>query len=214
MNVALFDLDGTLLKGDTDVLWGEVLTRHDAFDPKTTDEFKRGYASGELDADDFVARFLSPLAVHGHEDCQRWREELLTDHVFPLLSERVLKALEQHRSNGHELILATATNEFLTQPIAAHLNIPHLLASPAERVDGVFTGKPAGPACFRGGKLRYATEWLASKGETWGSARSWFYSDSINDLPLLEAVHHSVVVDPDPNLAAVARDRGWSVIHR
>lgn len=214
MSIALFDLDGTLLEGDTDVLWGELLTRHEVFDPQTTAEFQQRYTTGDLDADDFVARFLSPLAVHGEPACRRWLEELLTEQIFPRLSSRVLEAMEKHRAEGHELVLATATNEFLTAPIATHLNISHLLASPAEQVEGVFTGRPAGPACFRVGKLDYATEWLATRGKAWDTVEAWFYSDSINDLPLLDAVQHPVAVDPDPQLAAIAEDQGWPVLNR
>ena len=118
MNIALFDLDGTLLEGDTDVLWGELLTRYEAFDPQTTAEFQQRYTTGDLDADDFVARFLSPLTIHGEPACRRWLEELLTEQIFPRLSPRVLEAMEKHRAEGHELVLATATNEFLTAPIA------------------------------------------------------------------------------------------------
>jgi HAD superfamily hydrolase (TIGR01490 family) len=212
MNVAFFDLDGTLLDGDTDVLWGQVLSEHGVFDPETTAAFQSGYSSGNLDAEDFVARFLSPLSEHGEEACQPWLRELLEDHVFPSLRAEALERLEWHRQSGHELVLATATNEYLTSPIAEHLQIPHLLASPAEKIHDRYTGQPAGPACFRAEKLRYATDWLGRRGLEWGQVTSWFYSDSIHDLPLLEAVQNAVAVAPDEDLLSLATDRGWEIL--
>jgi len=214
MDVAFFDLDGTLLDGDTDVLWGDVLTEHGVFDPETTAAFQRDYASGDLDAEDFVARFLSPIAEHGHEACLPWLNELLQEHVFPSFRPQAIERLNWHRESGHELVLATATNEFLTSPIAKHLHIPNLLASPAESAGGVYTGKPGGPACFRAEKLRYATSWLESSGRSWGDVNAYFYSDSIHDLPLLEAVQHPVAVAPDEALASLAAERGWEVLAR
>ena len=212
MNIAFFDLDGTLLDGDTDVLWGELLSRHGVFDAETTEAFQRDYSSGDLDAEDFVARFLSPIKEHGHEACLTWLKELLEEHIYPSFRDEVLERLEQHRSFGHALVLATATNEFLTEPIAAHLKIPHLLASPAERVDGRYTGRPNGPACFRREKLNYATEWLAARETNWESANTWFYSDSVNDLPLLEAAGTPTAIQPDDLLREIALARGWEII--
>ncbi len=214
MNVAFFDLDGTLLKGDTDVLWGNVLCEHGAFDPKTTAAFERGYASGDFDAEDFVARFLSPIKEHGLEACLPWLQELLDQPVIPSLRSETLERLAWHRAEGHELVLATATNEFLTRPIAEHLQIPHLLASPAEQINGRYTGRPAGPACFKEGKLRYVKRWFAEAGHKLEASTSWFYSDSIHDLPLLEAVQHPVAVAPDEALAELAAARGWEILAR
>jgi HAD superfamily hydrolase (TIGR01490 family) len=212
MNVAFFDLDGTLLDGDTDVLWGDVLTEHGVFDPETTAAFQRGYASGEFDPEDFVARFLSPIKEHGHDACLPWLRELLDHHVLPSLRSEALERLAWHRTKGHELVLATATNEFLTRPIAEHLQIPHLLASPAEQINGKYTGRPAGPACFRSAKLHYVRKWSEDAGHELEQTNSWFYSDSIHDLPLLEAVKTPVAVSPDDALAALAFERGWEII--
>jgi len=214
MKAALFDLDGTLLRGDTDVMWGEVLTAHGVFDPATSVEFERAYSSGELDAEGFVARFLSPIAEHGQEACERWLKETLEERVFPQLSQSMLEVLEDHRERGHELVLATATNEFLVRPIAAHLNIPWVLASPAEEVQGRYTGLPSGPACFRQEKLRRARRWLEERGQSLTSSELWFYSDSRHDLPLLEAVQHPCAVDPDEELATIAQERAWPIISR
>ena len=212
MKIALFDLDGTLLEGDTDVLWGELLTREDAFDHETTASFQEGYAAGDLNADDFVERFLSPLKLYGHEACVAWRSTLLAEHILPALRRSALDRLEWHRERADELVLATATNEFLTEPVASHLGIPHLIASPAARRGSEFTGERAGPACFREEKLRYVESWLGARGHTLKSAETWFYSDSINDLPLLDAVHHPVVVAPDERLGELATAKGWELI--
>jgi len=212
MRIAFFDLDGTLLDGDTDVLWGELLTEQGAFSPETTEEFRRGYASGALDAEDFVARFLSPIKEHGESACLAWRDVLIRDRVIPALRPSAVERLEWHKARGDELVLATATNEFLTRPIADHLKIPHLLASPAERIDGKYTGEKSGPACFREQKLCYAEEWLEERGDSWEGIESWAYSDSLHDLPLLQAVTHPVAVSPDEKLKEHARAHSWGLI--
>ena len=212
MKIALFDLDGTLLEGDTDFLWGDLLTREGAFDPETTASFQEGYLAGDLNADDFVERILSPLKLYGHETCVAWRNTLMAEHILPALRPSALDRLEWHRERGDELVLATATNEFLTQPVASYLGIPHLIASPAARQGADFTGERAGPACFREEKLRYVESWLATRGLNLKSVEAWFYSDSINDLPLLDAVHHPVAVAPDEKLADHATANGWELI--
>ena len=212
MKVAFFDLDGTLLDGDTDVMWSDVLTSKGVFTASAAEEFKQAYSSGEHDAEGFVARFLSPIATCGLESCELWREETLREHVIPNLSPRMLLEIEAHRARGHELVLATATNEFLVLPIAAHLNIPHVLASPAEQINGAYTGEIGGPACFRAEKLRRAEAWVKQRRQEWSSVESWFYSDSRHDLPLLQAVTHAVTVSPDETLTEHAARAEWPVI--
>ena len=152
------------------------------------------------------------LKLYGHEACVAWRNTLLAEHILPALRPSALDRLEWHRERGDELVLATATNEFLTQPVASHLEIPHLIASPAARRGTDFTGERGGPACFREEKLRYVESWLGARGHTLESVEAWFYSDSINDLPLLGAVHHPVVVAPDQKLAEIATANGWELI--
>lgn len=212
MKVAFFDLDGTLLDGDTDVMWSNVLTSKGVFEASAAEEFKRAYSSGEHDADDFVARFLSPIRDFGLERCEAWLEETLREHVIRSLSPKLLIELEAHRARGHELVLATATNEFLVMPIAARLRIAHVLASPAETANGEYTGLIGGPACFREEKLRRAQAWVIERGHEWSSVESWFYSDSRHDLPLLTAVSHPVAVSPDKELADHAESEAWPVI--
>ena len=212
MKVAFFDLDGTLLDGDTDVMWSHVLTSKGVFTADAAEEFQRAYSSGQHDAAGFVARFLSPIRDHGLKKCAEWLEETLSEHVIPKLSTRLIHELNLHRTLGHELVLATATNEFLVAPIAAHLEIGEVLASPAERVAGDYTGLIGGAPCFRDEKLRRARAWVEERGHSWSSAETWFYSDSKHDLPLLNAVTHPIAVSPDDELAAHAVREAWPVI--
>ena len=212
MKVAFFDLDGTLLDGDTDVMWSGVLTSKGVFTEADAEEFQRAYSSGQMDAEAFVARFLSPITLCGLARCEEWREETLREHVIPKLSQRMRREIEAHRERGHELVMATATNEFLVRPIAAHLGIEHVLASPAERDKGQYTGAIGGLACFREEKLKRAEAWLNERGQDWSSAETWFYSDSRHDLPLLKAVSHPFVVSPDEDLQRHASQHSWPMI--
>lgn len=212
MKVAFFDLDGTLLDGDTDVMWSDVLTSKGVFTASAAEEFKLAYSSGQHNAEEFVARFLSPIATCGLQSCELWRDETVRGHVIPNLSQRMLREIEAHRERGHELVLATATNEFLVKPIADHLRIDHLLASPAEKVSGDYTGRIGGPACFREEKRRRAEAWVNERGLEWSSVESWFYSDSRHDLPLLQTVSHPFTVSPDKDLAEHAAKEAWPVI--
>jgi HAD superfamily hydrolase (TIGR01490 family) len=212
MKVAFFDLDGTLLDGDTDVMWSHVLTSKGVFSAEAADEFQRAYSSGQHDAAGFVARFLAPIRDCGLDKCTEWREETLRQHVIPHLSQKIIHELNSHRALGHELVLATATNEFLVAPIAAHLAIGEVLASPAERVAGDYTGLIGGAPCFKEEKLRRARAWVEERGHSWSSTETWFYSDSQHDLPLLSAVTHPIAVSPDDELAAHALREAWPVV--
>ncbi len=211
MRLALWDVDGTLLAGDHDVEWARHLAGLGVVDEAPIARFHADYARGELDVDAFFAFQLAPLAQHPLERLLAWREEFFAARIRPQLRAWGRSRLERHRDLGHEVVLITASNRFLTEPTAAELGCAALIASEPERADGRYTGRLAPPPCFREGKLEHLDRWLAARGARWSDVEeSWAYSDSLNDLPLLERAHHSVVVTPDARLAEVARRRGWT----
>lgn len=211
MTLALFDLDNTLLADDSDKLWGEFLEHKRIVDPTThreqNERFHRDYERGELDIEAFLRFALKPLADNDPSDLDRWRAEFLRDWIEPVIAPASSKLIQHHRNQGHTLVIITATNRFLTEPIAERLGIPHLLATEPEVQAGCFTGNYTGTPTFREGKITVLDQWRHQHGES--LLASTFYSDSINDLPLLQAVDHPVVVDPDPQLSAVASRSGW-----
>jgi HAD superfamily hydrolase (TIGR01490 family) len=214
MALALFDLDNTLLDGDSDYLWGCFLVEHGIVDgehyERENRRFYDQYLDGTLDIHEFLRFQLRPLATHTCGQLQRWREQFLKEKIEPILLPRAKDLLDKHRRLGDELLIITATNRFITGPIAERYAVPHLLATEPEMNDGEFTGGVSGTPCFQGGKVERLQAWLDEHGLD--LAGSWFYSDSHNDLPLLEAVTHPVAVDPDDKLRAVAGARGWPVI--
>jgi HAD superfamily hydrolase (TIGR01490 family) len=210
MRLALFDLDNTLLEADSDLEWSELLAAEGAMDRELARDFHAQYQAGTLDIDAFLRFQLEPLAREPMERLFRWRERFVRELVRPRLSRIGRDRLRLHREQGHEIALVTATNAFLAEPVAHELGIRHVLATRAEMRDGRFTGRVDGLPCFREGKIVHVDEWLAAR---WIRAdeieESWFYSDSHNDRPLLERVHHPIAVDADPTLLAHARERGW-----
>jgi len=211
--LALFDLDRTLLDGDSDLLWSELLGRHGVLDVERVREFHREYHAGTLDIDAFLLFQLAPLAREARADLLGWREEWLCQSIRPRITAAARELVADHVALGHEVALITATNAWLTAPIAEELGIPNLIATEPERLSDRYTGRVEGVPCFRAGKITRLTTWLASRGLGWSDvAESWFYSDSHNDLPLLERVLHPVVVNADARLAAHARERGWRAV--
>jgi HAD superfamily hydrolase (TIGR01490 family) len=214
MALALFDLDNTLLDGDSDYLWGCFLVEHGIVDgehyEKENRRFYDQYLEGSLNIREFLRFQLQPLAHHSHEQLSRWREQFLREKIEPILLPRARSLLDKHRQQGDELLIITATNRFITAPIAERYAVPHLLATEPEMLDGEYTGGITGTPCFQAGKVERLQAWLDERGLTLKD--SWFYSDSHNDLPLLEKVTHPVAVDPDDKLKATARERGWPVI--
>jgi len=214
MALALFDLDNTLLDGDSDYLWGCFLVEHGVVDgdiyQRENQRFYEQYLAGCLDIREFLRFQLQPLATHTRHQLEQWREQFLSDKIDPILLPRARALLEKHRQQGDELLIITATNRFITGPIAERYAVPHLLATEPEMRDGEYTGGVDGTPCFQGGKVECLQRWLHEQRQT--LAGSWFYSDSHNDLPLLERVEHPVAVDPDDKLEALARERGWPVI--
>jgi HAD superfamily hydrolase (TIGR01490 family) len=215
MALAIFDLDNTLLAGDSDYLWGRFLVEKGVVDglhyERENERFYQLYKEGRLDIFEFLRFSLAPLRQHSRADLERWRTEFLETHIAPLISEQSQQLVEKHRQAGDTLMIITATNAFVTRPIARHFGIEHLIATEPETLNGHYTGEVQGEPSFREGKVNRLQTWLAEHGADLKA--SWFYSDSHNDLPLLERVDHPVAVDPDDTLVQVARDRQWPILH-
>jgi len=214
MSLAIFDLDNTLLGDDSDYLWGRFLIEQglvdeDAYE-RENQRFYDAYRAGTLDIQAFLNFMLQPLSAHPPARLLEWRARFLQDKIEPIILPEALALLARHRNAGDTLLIITATNRFITEPIAQRLDVPHLLATDIEFIDGRYTGRPLGTPCFQHGKVERLRAWLAETGRE--LAGSWFYSDSHNDLPLLDLVTHPVAVDPDQTLAQYARERGWPII--
>ncbi|QCF25060.1 HAD family hydrolase [Hydrocarboniclastica marina] len=213
MALAIFDLDNTLIGGDSDHAWGDYLVEQKVVDPsvyrEANDRFHDQYQNGTLDILEYLAFALEPLTQHPTETLHALRERFLAEQIEPLMLPAAAALLDQHRQRGDVLLIITATNRFVTEPIAALLKVDHLLATDPEIKDGRYTGRVAGTPCFQGGKVERLHQWLKQTSHTLDDA--WFYSDSHNDLPLLEAVPHPVAIDPDPILEDMARQRGWPI---
>jgi HAD superfamily hydrolase (TIGR01490 family) len=217
MNLALFDLDNTLLAGDSDYEWGQFLVDRGIVDGAEYEaqnrEYYEQYVAGTLDIHEFLGFALRPLARHEPEELARWHAEYMRARILPIISGEARALVARHVDAGDLCAVVTATNSFVTRPIVAEFRIPHLIATEPESVNGRFTGRVAGSPCFREGKVERVRDWLAGLGVALKSfAASTFYSDSHNDLPLLERVTEPVAVDPDPQLEAEAARRGWRVI--
>ena len=214
MALALFDLDNTLLDGDSDYLWGCFLVEHGIVDGEVYESENRRfydqYLQGSLDIHEFLRFQLKPLATHTRAQLEQWREKYLSEKIDPILLSKARDLLEQHRARGDERLIITATNRFITEPIARRYGVSHLLATEPEIIDGEYTGGVTGTPCFRAGKVERLHAWLQQHHQDLDG--SWFYSDSHNDLPLLEQVDHPVAVDPDDTLKSHARRLGWPVI--
>lgn len=214
MTLAIFDLDNTLLAGDSDHAWGEFLVEEGIVDAeeyrKANDRFYQEYLNGELDILHYLGFALQPLAKHAMKDLLAWRERFMDKKVRPMLQDKAFQLLDEHRDQGHTLMIITATNRFVTEPIAELLGITHLIATDPELINGRYTGQVAGVPSFQDGKVTRLNDWLASQDETLEGA--WFYSDSLNDVPLLKKVDNPVAVDPDPTLEKLALEKGWKVM--
>ena len=217
MNLVLFDLDNTLLSGDSDFEWAQFLIGKGVLDREVHEarniEFFEQYKAGTLDIHAFLNFQLTPLARHSRAELDAWHREFMSTRIRPLISAAARELVAKHAANGDLLAIVTATNSFVTGPIAREFDVPHLIATIAAQENGRFTGQPRGTPSFREGKIVRVEAWLESVGLWLGSfEQSWFYSDSLNDLPLLEKVTHPVAVDADPTLAQVAARHGWPQI--
>ncbi len=214
MALAIFDLDNTLLAGDSDYLWGQFLVVRGLVDgdlyARANERFYREYREGTLDIHAFLRFALRPLRDHPRALMESLRAEFLRERIEPIMLPAARALIEAHRAQGDTLLIVTATNAFVTAPIAAAFGVPHLIATEPEERGGSYTGEVAGTPAFREGKVQRLNDWLAVSGQD--LAGSSFYSDSHNDLPLLLRVERPVAVDPDPLLRAEAQARGWAVL--
>jgi len=215
MTVAIFDLDYTLLAGDSDYAWGQFLIEHHIVDGdeyrRRNDQYYADYQAGRLDIMDFLAFALAPLAAHGRQQLDAWHGQYMQEKILPMITAPARALVEKHRARGDTLVIATSTNSFVTGPIARAFGVEHLIATEPEEINGRFTGRVHGIPCYREGKVARLKQWLERAGHN--LAGSFGYSDSHNDLPLLACVDHPVAVNPDPILAQHAAQAGWPVIH-
>jgi len=213
-HLALFDLDHTLLDGDSDVSWAQFLIEEGVLEGPgyhaKNEEFARRYHDGTLDIHEFLDFQLAPIAGVPRERLDGWHAAYMERKIRPIIRARAQELIARHE--GALLALVTATNRFITAPIARELGIPNLVATDLEEVEGVFTGRSRGVPAFREGKVEGVRVWLAQRGKQLADYESWFYSDSRNDLPLLQQVDHPVAVDPDAALHAHALAHQWPVI--
>jgi len=214
MTLAIFDLDNTLLGGDSDNLWGQYLVNNKLvdttdFEPKNN-QFFEDYHNTSLDIDAYLRFALAPLKGQAPEVLAAWHRDFMHRVITPIMLPKAKALIADHKAQGHTLLIITATNVFITRPIAHALGIETLLGCDAEMIDGLYTGEPSGIPTYREGKVTRLNNWLAETGES--MAGSYFYSDSQHDLALLEIVDHPVAVDPDDILLARATEAGWPVI--
>lgn len=214
MTLAIFDLDNTLLAGDSDHAWGEFLVEEGIVDAdqyrRENDRFYQEYLNGELDIHRYLSFSLAPLAAHDTDQLLAWREKFLEKKIRPMMLAKAATLLDDHRQRGDTLMIITATNRFVTEPVAGLLGIKHLIATEPEVVNGRYTGQVAGIPSFQDGKVTRLQAWLERHDATLEGA--WFYSDSHNDIPLLRQVSHPVAVDPDPKLQRLAEAEGWQIL--
>jgi HAD superfamily hydrolase (TIGR01490 family) len=214
MRLALFDLDNTLLGGDSDHAWGDYLCARGILDKveykARNDAFYDDYLAGQLDQGAYLEFSLEILAATDVAQLDEWHRDFMRDCIEPIILPKALVLLEQHRAAGDKLVIITATNRFVTGPIAQRLGVETLLATECEMQDGRYTGRSFDVPCFREGKVTRLNRWLQEQGLSLED--SYFYSDSMNDLPLLEEVAHPIAVDPDPKLHEEAKRRGWKEI--
>lgn len=216
--LALFDLDHTLLPLDSDYQWADFLARTGrAGDPALArarnEDLMQRYNQGDLTAEEAAEFMLGLLAAHEPHDLAAWHEQFMREVIRPSMRPKAIDLVRQHLTDGDLCAIVTATNSFVTAPIARAFGVPHLIATDPQYIGGRYTGKIQGTPSFQEGKVARVNDWLASMGLTLRDfERSHFYSDSINDLPLLETVTHPIVTNPSPSLTAVARERQWPVL--
>lgn len=222
-NLALFDLDHTLLPLDSDHEWGRFLVRIGAVDAedytRRNDQFYADYRAGTLDILAYLRFVLAPLAAQSRQTLADWHQRFMEEVIQPVMTPQAQALVQQHQQAGDLCCVVTATNSFITRPIVQQFGVPHLIApEPALRADddGIgspYTGELDGIPSYREGKVLRTEAWLQSQGKTWHSfPKTFFYTDSVNDIPLMEKVSHPVATNPDDRLRALAEQRGWRVL--
>ena len=217
MKLALFDLDNTLLDGDSDFEWAQFLIAQGVVDRELYEarnqHFYDQYKAGTLDIHEFLDFQLKPLSRHSRKMLDGWHEEFMRSKVQGMISPNAQELVAKHRDADEVCVVITATNSFVTAPIAHAFGIEHLIATEPEQKDGEFTGGVSGEPSFREGKITRLEQWMDERGWDWDSFEdSTFYSDSLNDLPLLSKVKHPVAVKPDATLRAHAEREGWPIV--
>ncbi|SNR87773.1 HAD-superfamily subfamily IB hydrolase, TIGR01490 [Methylobacillus rhizosphaerae] len=217
MQLALFDLDNTLLAGDSDFQWGQFLIAKGLLNEKEhlarNIAFYEDYKAGRLDIHAFLDFQLKPLSAYKRSELDALHQEFMVEKIRPMITGKARALVEKHRQNGDLLMIITATNSFVTGPIAHEFGIEHLIGTTPEEVGGEFTGKVTGTPSFQAGKIMRLNQWLAERKQSLTDFEvTWFYSDSHNDLPLMKLVDKPVAVDPDPTLKTYAEEAGWPVI--
>ena len=214
MNLAIFDLDNTLLNGDSDHAWGEFLSERGFVDPvkyrETNDQFYQDYLKGELDIIAYQTFCLNVIKNRPLKEIMSWRDDFIASKITPMLLGKAQQLIKKHQAAGEQIIIITATNRFITEPIAKLYGIDILIATEPEFDGERYTGNVIGTPCYREGKITRLEEWMAQNEASLEG--SYFYSDSHNDLPLLQIVENPVAVDPDETLRKHAEENNWPVM--
>ena len=214
MSLAIFDLDNTLIADDSDYLWGQFLVDkgivNKEFYEQANAKFYKDYKQGTLDIEAFLHFSLKPLADNEPNQLFRWRDQFIQEIIQPILLQPAISLVNKHKAKNDTLMVITATNRFITEPIVNLYGIDNLLATTPEFINNRFTGQFEGVPCFQEGKVKLLNQWMQNSSET--LENSWFYSDSHNDLPLLKLVENPVAVNPDDALEVFAKDKGWPII--
>jgi HAD superfamily hydrolase (TIGR01490 family) len=217
MNLVLFDLDHTLLPIDSDYSWGEFSQKIGWTDPVTfkarNDQFFADYQAGVLDIHNYVRFATEAVRLKGEAAAQQAHAQFMQEVILPQVQPAALELVKQHQAAGDQVMIVTATNEFVTRPIAAAFGVTDLIAVSLGRdASGWITGEIDGTPSFKEGKVQRVAQWLEARQLTWQDVQITFYSDSVNDLPLLEKAQTPVATNPDARLRQLATDRGWRIL--
>jgi HAD superfamily hydrolase (TIGR01490 family) len=214
VSLAIFDLDNTLIAGDSDFLWGQFLVDHGIVDgdhyEQANAKFYQAYKTGKLDIGEYLDFALKPLSENSVEQLLEWRQQFVEEKIRPLILPKAQRRIDWHRDNNHTLLIITATNRFVTEPTAQLYGIDNLLATNPEFINGQYTGKVEGTPCYQDGKIINLDQWLSDGRESLIND-TWFYSDSMNDIPLLQQVDNAIAVDADETLTKKAAQEGWLI---